>query len=303
VSRVDCVYVAASSRDTRLARICIASIRFFYPDISIRLLTGDRLPRALLRQLRKHWGVELVDLQPGNYGWGLMKLEVLFGRPGERFLIVDADTVFTGLVLDLATDTDAPFVVDDETLPDVDLKRLYYDWDKMRAIDPRARPARGAFNSGQWFGTSGLLTRGDFEPLVAFDLPRVLRYPAMFMGGDQGVLNFVLLAKEAEGAIQVARRPLMRWPGHSMEGLTPESIQSGAAPALVIHWAGMKTALLRRAVGADVLLFFEQMYYARLRAGRLRRMGAAARQVYLQCHYYVRVTLVLGYRKWTARFR
>jgi hypothetical protein len=274
----DCIYIAACARDARLTRICVASIRYFYPDIPIRILAGGPLQSGLAEELHRYWGVELVDLPRGDYGWGLVKIEPLFGPAGQRFLVMDVDTVFTGRVLDIRAESDAPFFVDDEKLSDANFKRLYYDWDKLREIDPRAQSARTAFNVGQWFGTAGLVKREEFDAWVEWTLPRRLRYPEYFMGGDQGVMNYVILQKEAFEGLRVERRTIMRWPGNSMDGLDVESVSKGTAPPLVIHWAGMKKTLLRDMVGADLLLFFEECYYQRLPAGKLLRVLANCRQ-------------------------
>ncbi len=295
---VDCVYLAACSRDARLTRICVASIRHFYPDVRIRLLAGDILQRGLADELRKYWGVDLVDLPIGDYGWGLVKLEPLFGPPGEKFLVMDVDTVFTGRVLDLRAQTEAPFLVDNERLSDADFKRLYYDWDKLREIDSRAQPAQTAFNVGQWFGTAGVVKREEFDRWVDWTLPRRLRYPDYFMPGDQGVVNYVVLQKEAFEGLRIERRTIMRWPGNSMDGLDVESVSQGTAPPLVIHWAGMKKTFLRNMVGGDLMLYFEKFYYKRLPAGGLRRILANCHHVWLQSRYFVLVRMKLAYRKW-----
>ncbi len=110
----------------------MASIRYFYPEIPIRLLAGDILQRGLAEELKRYWGVELVDLPKGDYGWGLVKLEPLFGPRGQSFLVMDVDTVLTGRLLDVRAESGAPFFVDDERQSDADFKRLYYDWDKLR---------------------------------------------------------------------------------------------------------------------------------------------------------------------------
>jgi hypothetical protein len=293
----DCIYIAACARDARLTRICVASIRYFYPDIPIRILAGDILQRGLVKELHRYWGVELVNLPRGDYGWGLVKLEPLFGPAGQRFLVMDADTVFTGRVLDVRAESEAPFFVDDEKLSDADFKRLYYDWDRIREIDPRVQPARAAFNVGQWFGTAGWVKREEFDPWVEWTLPRRLRYPEYFMGGDQGVMNYVILQKEAFEGLHIERRTIMRWPGNSMEDLDVESVSKGTAPPLVIHWAGMKKTLLRGMVGAELLLFFEKFYYQSLPAGKLRRVIANCRHVWIQCLHAVRWRMRLQYYK------
>ena len=295
---IDCIYIAACARDARLTRICVASIRYFYSDVPIRLLAGDILQRGLADELYRYWGVELVELPRGDYGWGLVKLEPLFGPAGQRFLVMDVDTVITGRVLDIRSESDAPFFVDDEQLSDADFKRLYYDWDKLREIDPRAQSARAAFNVGQWFGTAGLIKREEFDPWVEWTLPRRLRHQEYFMGGDQGVMNYVILQKEAFEGLRIERRTIMRWPGNSMDDLDVESVSKGTAPPLVIHWAGKKKTLLRGMVGADLLMFFEKFYYQRLPAGELRRVVANCHHVWLQCVHAVRWRARLQYRKW-----
>jgi hypothetical protein len=172
MQQVDCIYIAASSHDARYTRICVASVRFFYPNIPMRLLVAGPLKAGLADELIRYWDVSLADLPVGDYSWGFVKLEPLFGRLGERFLVLDSDTVLTGTVLDLWSDSRAPFLVDDEKQSEADTERLYYDWKKVRKIDSSAQPPRFVFNSGQWFGTAGTLMRDDFAPWVAWTLPR-----------------------------------------------------------------------------------------------------------------------------------
>ena len=235
---VDCVYIAASAGDARYTRICVASVRYFYPEIPIRLLAGGRLQRGLADELQKYWNVGAAQLPAtGDYGWGFVKLEALYGPPGERFLVLDSDTVLTGPVLNMWNDSCAPFLVDDEKQTEADTKRLYYDWENLRKIDPSAQPPEFVFNSGQWFGTAGVLTRADFAPWLDWTMPRKLRHPELFMPGEQGVLNYLFNRKAALEELQVERRPIMRWPGHSMDGLDAERV-IGADSAASHHPLG-----------------------------------------------------------------
>jgi hypothetical protein len=295
---VDRIYLAACARDARLTRICLASIRYFYPAVPIRILAGDILQPGLADELSRHWGVEVADLPSGDYGWGLVKLEPLFGPPGQRFLVMDVDTVFTGPVLDVRAQSDAPFFVDDERLSDADFKRLYYDWDKLAAIDPKVQSARNAFNVGQWFGTAGLVKREDFDAWVEWTLPRRLRHPDLFMGGDQGVMNYVVLQKEALDGLRIERRTIMRWPGDGMDGLDAASVAARTAPLLVVHWAGMKATFLHDMVGGDLLQFFEDYYYSRMPAGPLRKRLAIWRHVWIQWSFALSRRAKLRWRNW-----
>jgi hypothetical protein len=129
-------------------------------------------------------------------------------------------------------------------------------------------------------------------------MPRKLRYPQYFMGGEQGVMNYVLLKKEAFNGIRIERRTIMRWPGHSMKGLAPQSVARRIASPLVVHWAGMKKWRVGVMVGGDLLLYFERFYYDRMPAGKLRRILATCQHFLIQWHHFVRVRVMLTYRKW-----
>jgi hypothetical protein len=75
---------------------------------------GGRLQRGLADELRQYWSVEGADLPAGDYGWGFVKLEPLFGRPGEKFLVLDSDTVLAGPILQAWSGSLVQFVGDGE---------------------------------------------------------------------------------------------------------------------------------------------------------------------------------------------
>ncbi|HEX3407666.1 MAG TPA: hypothetical protein VHS81_10550 [Caulobacteraceae bacterium] len=271
---VDVIYIAASARDGRFARTCVASVRHFYPEVPIRVLVGGPLEHGLADELTGHWDVRLADLPPRDYGWGFVKLEPLFRPPGERFLVLDADTVMTGPVLDVAKASDADMIVDDERQDEASARRLYFEWGKP---DPDGRPIQQPdflFNTGQWFGRSGVIRRDDFAGLVDWGGAKpMLVNPQVFKNGDQGVLNHVANRLAREGRLRVDRTPLLCWPGHGLQGVTVDAIVARTAPARVIHWAGFKGARHGRLPGGEVLMYFERLYYAPLGGNTRRRLA------------------------------
>jgi hypothetical protein len=270
---VDAIYVTASSKDGRFTRICVASIRHFYPEAPILLLAGGALEPGLENELETYWNVHIAALDRGDWGWGFIKLEPLFGKTGERFLILDSDTVITGPVLDIWDAEDAQFVVDDEQQSEADTHRLYYDWKEVGVFDTAAVPPLFVFNSGQWFGTAGIFSRKDFASFLDWSgRPPRHRRPGLFKNGDQGLFNYVLNQKFASGRVNVAQRKIMLWPGHGMGGMTARTIADGTAPARIVHWAGMKASRLGAMVGSDILVHFERAYYDRLPSGDAKRV-------------------------------
>jgi len=299
---IDAIYLAASSRDAKLTRICIASIRYFYPDVPLKVLPGDILQAGLAKEIKKYWNVDVVPLQKADYGWGFVKMEPLFGPKGESFLVMDVDTIFTGEVLKYREQSNALFVVDNEDHTDEDYKKLYYDWDALQQIDPEIRTARLAFSGGQWFGTAGYVERNEFNEWMDWSFPRERKYPHLFMGGEQGIVSAVIVKKEGKGELTVDRAPIMRWPGDEsyISDLDLESIKNKTAPPHVIHWAGMKNLYVSKMVGADRLLFFEDYYYSRIPGKNLKRRIDNLIHIYIHVKYKfllklkMRVSKLLG---------
>ena len=274
------ILIATSARDLRLARICIASVRHFYARAEILILSGSPLPPEFLKEVAQFWDVGVYPVEAGHYGWGFVKLEPLFAEPGHTFLILDADTVMTGPVMEtleerFAKGNKPDFIVDEEDQPEVEMRRLYYDWDLVSTVDSTTQRPTFVFNSGQWCGKSGVLSRADFDPWVEWTFPRRLKHPEIFMPGDQGILNYVLNQKSVHAGITVSRLPLMRWPGHGMSGFEATAVRAGLAPSRIVHWAGVKKICLSSMSGGDILLHFERAYYQRLPNGMLLRQARA----------------------------
>ena len=277
-SGLDSIYVTASRRDARFTRMCVASIRYFYPDAPIKLLKGGTLQVGLEDELRKFWNVSAADIEDRpDWGYGFVKLEPLFAEPGQRFMVLDSDLVMAGKVLDHWTSASPQFVVDDEYQTEDAVNSTYYDWREVRAIDPEAKAPPCVFNTGQWFGTSGVLSRADFAPWLDWSGPvPKLRHPGLFKSGEQGLLNYVINKKAAAGEISLERCNLMLWPGPGVDVPTRDDVARGNAPSIVIHWAGLKRRRIENMAGGEILAMFEKLYYARLSFATARRWRAHA---------------------------
>ena len=289
---LDCIYLAAC--DARLTRICIASIRYFYPNVPIKLLAGDIIQSGLADEVRKYWNVGL-NLPVGDYGQ-MVKLEPLFGPAGQRFMVVDVDTVFTGNVLDLRARSPAPFFVDDEQLSDaVSSSSVTIGANCGTSTRRCSRPPRHSMSDSgsvplgssnvrsSILGSNGPCRAGCAIPICSWRRSRRLQ-----------------LRRAAEGGfsqLRIDRATFMRWPGNGIADLGVDRVASGTAPPLVIHWAGMKAIFLRNMVGGDLLQFFENYYYTRLPAGRLRQILALWRHVWINVSFAVGRRVRLRWRR------
>ncbi len=98
--KVSGVYINTHRYDFELAKICIGSIRFWYPEIPIYLIKDYSNGNFSTIIAEQKWGVQQFNCNRKKLGWGFGKLEPLFLNEGQAFLILDADTLMTGPVLD-----------------------------------------------------------------------------------------------------------------------------------------------------------------------------------------------------------
>jgi hypothetical protein len=272
MARIDRVYIATHRADLRLTRICVASVRRWYPDIPIFLLKDEAHGAFSSREIEAMWNVQTWPTTPRRFGWGFIKLEPLFDAERHRYLMLDSDIVFLGRVIDALEQFDADFVVQEERQPPVSVPDLYFDAAKIRAsLDPALSDPAFTFNTGQYVGTSGLIAREEFGALVEWSEPRRVKHPEMFNPSDQGVLNYVVLEKLRAGAISVARTPFMKWGEREISPFEVAALDEDSPYPYVIHWAGLKKLRMRHMLRADILRHFEAAYYRRLAFGRFRQ--------------------------------
>lgn len=273
---IDKVYIATHRFDLRFTRICVASIRYYYPDISILLLVDQKQGYCSVDELVKYWGVGVYPTSRRCYGWGFIKLEPLWDPAGHRYLILDSDTVLVGKVLGRLQRSDCDFVVQREEQPEEQIRQLYFDKEKLSEINPNPVVPSYTFNTGQLVCTSGILKKEDFDPFLNNeDLPQSNRTD-IFKNGEQGLLNYVLSKKEAEGKLTVDRDDFMLWPGDGINDLSLSEISLGERYKNVVHWAGMKNPRISKMVRHDILDFFERGYYSRVGPVYLRHLRFAS---------------------------
>src|SRR5687767_6536333 len=107
--KVDKVFINTYKYDFHFAKICIASIRYWYADIPIFLIKDEEQGTFDTSYTERMWNVKVLDIPRKRFGWGYGKLETLFLDGKETFFVIDADAVLTGPVIDVARKMDADF--------------------------------------------------------------------------------------------------------------------------------------------------------------------------------------------------
>jgi hypothetical protein len=280
--RITRIFIAGYRRDLNFTRCCVASIRRWYPRISITLIKDEIAGRYDTSDLENHFAVEIFQTPVKQFGWGMSKLEPLFLPGHERCLILDSDVLFMGRVLDKLQRYSEDFIVVHETHPVEEIRRHYLDDEALPSLYPTFRFPGYVFNTGQIVATTGIFRREDFADLVSFSEPREPLQPTAFFCGEQGLLNYLVLSKVQAGSITLKRAHFMKWAG----GMKPEEVRltklgSRSPYDFMIHWAGPKAESLAMAPMAHLLEHFEKEYQQRLHPSRPRSSFREIRDVAL----------------------
>ena len=275
------VFINTYRYDFHFARVCIASIRYWYPDIPIFLIKDENSGKFDTGYDEKLWNIGVLDLERKRFGWGYGKLETLFLEDNESFFVIDADAVITGPVLDVVNTIDTDFIVDNEVQPDKRFNEIYFRLDRIGELDPEYIYPHYSFNTGQWFGKSNAVSRKDFETTLHWSEPPVTKSPEIVFNNDQTHLNYVVHTQERLGKISVSRIQLLAWPKDgAADFIKLEKIKTHSdIYPLVIHWAGMSSFKFSDLPRQDILNFYKDYYYSK--SGSLRKFSNSIKGIYL----------------------
>jgi hypothetical protein len=261
---IDKVVIAAYKHDFWLAEICMASVRYYYPQIPIALVFDFSKGAADFSFAQKHYQIEIIDLPIKKFGWGLSKIEFLFLQKKMRVLVLDADTVFTGYVLDYLKAYTQDFVVsaDHHSEPYAQwMSECYFNYHLLQQQDANFSFPGYSFNTGQFIATTGLLNRAHFEDVISWKEYPEIKRPDIFACVDQGILNYVLPKQESAGNISIGKADFLlgiRYP--VVAQIAVDDLQRTATryPS-VLHWAGSNTKSLRLMHRNDILRYYRNM--------------------------------------------
>jgi len=274
------VAVFANRQDYWFTKLCVASIRFYYPAVRIYLikdkLNGDFDTGILTR----HFDVEVLDLGRNFYGWAAAKVQfVAHNRlQAGRYLILDSDIILAGKVLDKLEANPAEMIVQAEPYKEPfppSVGKDYFDPAAVKACYADYEYPGFFFNSGQMVITSGLVSRDAFGDTFDFDKYPYYTKRNLFPTVDQSILNYVLPKVAKQKAARLFGDDFMLWSVKFFEDPTADNVATIDSPEglpYLIHYAGdTRTYKIGEMRGSRMLTFFREFYYSRLTPTERRR--------------------------------
>ncbi|MBX9782825.1 MAG: hypothetical protein K2X48_05940 [Chitinophagaceae bacterium] len=290
------VAIAVNKKDVWFCRICIASIRYYYPDVEILLLKDELNGKFSTKEIETKWNVQLVDFSVKKFGWSAAKI---FFYTDERFkndffLVLDSDIVFIGKLLEklemLTRNADVVVSPEAEIDPYAEwVQRIYFDVKKAEQRNEKYKYPGYFFNAGQLLVRGGKFSKDDFASFFNYEQFPYWKDLAVFPLVDQSMLNYLLPVFSETGKIKVnATYKYMLWSeADELKEIQLDAVKKGTRFPLLIHWAGaLRVPYLNKMSGSDILLFFENYYYQRICFGSVLRVTRKIRPI---GEYYLRI--------------
>jgi lipopolysaccharide biosynthesis glycosyltransferase len=262
-------------------RLCVASIRYYYPDVEVFLIKDLIGGDFSTTDLQKYLKVKIMDLGINIFGNPSSKIRLLLSKQfaDNKYLALDSDIVLVGRLLDtldlMAKRYD--FVVSSEHYAkpgDQTFEKLYYRLEDVVKEYPDFKFPGYDFNGGQIVITPGLIQSREIRKYISFSkFPYWTKYSFNKLAPcfDQPLLNIILVIKHIRKELRLGHRNFMICGGFPEAAkLKLEDVKSGKL-AKLIHWAGTKkTDCLYSLHRSDILFFFAEIYYSYLPMGKHR---------------------------------
>lgn len=272
------IVVCCNKNDFYLARICIASIRYYYPAVNTELIKDEGNGKFNSKEVERYFNVNLIDLNKRKLGWSGAKFHYLYQvEKGRKILMLDADIVFIGPFLErifpLFESND--YVVSREgNLSNLDwVRQTYFDIDVLKKAYPDYVYPGYFFNAGQIFLTGGTIAVEILDEFFEKDKYPYWRRTDIFSMVDQSVYNYLLPTLASKGELKLATENFMIWAASKetlavpLAGVIKKKNQQG-----LIHWAGcFRSPHVSKMLRGDILIFFEKYYYSKVKASTAKQ--------------------------------
>ena len=243
------IIVCCCRFDSFFAKGCIASIRYFYPNIPITLFTDDSFDTRAIEHLFTIEVIRREDikdsfLRNSNTGWGLPKMTLFWEGPYERFLYLDADTLVWGdvigrhlggddwdFVADVGDVEGRPWVPSVGT--DAWLRQEYFNPDLMQTYLPQLdwrRYAPWFFCTGTFGCRRGVFDLDEYKHLLELRN----RLPGLFPIGEMPLLNTLLFLAHQRGEVRLRRASMQMVCDYTNAGWLSQRFRiNGGSPMII----------------------------------------------------------------------
>lgn len=280
--KINRVLVACCKKDFYLARICVASIRYWNKQIPVALLKDFTAGYFDTTQMEAAFDVTVAPL-PFSRMKAYSKLWPFVAPVGERVLMLDADIIWLGDLIpkleqfseDMLVQTYRPAELMEE------MHRWFYRYDAANPFFRDFTFPGFLFNSGQMVINTGIFPLAEVKQVLEWGENTRPKYPELFVCADQDVVNYLFAKRLAEQRITYRHVHLYEWGWHFDTSTYPfADIVNKKGHPILLHWYGEKKGLLFSMPNSKPLYFFEKQYYAQVSGGKRKLLQERLRRTW-----------------------
>ena len=266
------IVIFANRKDFFLTKLCISSIRFYYPDIEIFLIKDKLNGDFNTSLLRRKFKVKLLKLGKKYFGWSAAKIHFILDRniPVKRYLCLDSDIIFIGHVIEELEKTEGEFVFNPQFLepPFTNyVKEIFLNPEEVKTYFPDYEYPGYFFNGGQTIVTPGIINEKHLSDCFNSKKYPYYKNRNIFKVVDQSILNAVIPVLRKRENIKVSTVEFMKLSCEFFKNEENDDIIKLHNMKLpyIVHYAGdVRTPNLDKMKGSKVLKEFKKMYYSEM---------------------------------------
>jgi hypothetical protein len=266
------IVIFVNRRDYFFTKLCVASIRYYYPNVEIFLVKDSLNGNFNTKLIERKFNVKPITLSKKYFGWGASKLHFLLENNtlDKKILFLDSDIIFLGNVLEKLCENNSKIIVNPEyyTYPmDPTVMQYYVDPEKIKLTYPQYDFPGYFFNVGQFVINPTIFHEKYLKS--CFDknkFPYFIDYKN-FNTAEQSILNviFPIICKEKNITLGIA--DFMKWSVSFFNDEKNDDINlllDGKCDYL-LHYAGdIRNNQLLKMKGYHLLTFFRNEYNKKL---------------------------------------
>jgi hypothetical protein len=262
------IVVFANAKDFFFTKLCITSIRYFYPIVEIFLVKDELNGKFNSKVLEKKFDVKIIKLSKKFYGWSAAKLHFLIERDeNKKYLCLDSDILFLGKVLNKLNFIKADFIVSPEYFElTTKVKEVFIDPSKMSKYYPNYKYPGYFFNGGQTVVNPSKIHQEDFNNIFDKEnYPYYLNYDD-FKFVDQSILNALLPSLSNAKRIRLEAIEFMKSSAEFFSVSQNNTISIlDLNNEYLVHYAGdLREYTLMKMNGKNLLIYFKSVYEKKL---------------------------------------
>ena len=273
--KIDRVYVICNKKDFYLAKICIASIRYWNKGIPVCLIKDESNDAFDTSELEEKLSVTVAKTKFKKTGY-YSKLHPFFDTDiNERILLLDADIVWLCDIIALLESYNEDIIIEGYSPENVkeEMSRWYFTEPGFSQYYHGYKYPGFLFNVGHILCNADVFKKEDFNGILNWqEHPTPVIKDIFFY--EQGILNYILADKisKGEASYRVLHFQLWGW-NKVIKALKVSSLKDKNSSPFLIHWHGIKKGIISYLPGRNLLFFYEDYYFSLINNGRLKCMA------------------------------